>query len=83
MPLGVLDEMKPSTCNRVLGSGDLVVLCSDGVIDCLGADAIADYVNQTILTNPQIVADELMERALEKCNNKPSDDMTVVVARMV
>lgn len=83
LPLGVLDEMKPSTCNRVLGSGDLVVLCSDGVIDCLGADAIADYVNQTILTNPQIVADELMERALEKCNNKPSDDMTVVVARMV
>lgn len=83
LPLGVLEEMKPSTCYRILGNGDLIVLCSDGITDCLGSESISDYLNQTVLTNPQIIADELMEEALAKCNNIPKDDMTVVVARIV
>ena len=83
LPLGVLEEMKPSTCYRILGNGDLIVLCSDGITDCLGSESISDYLNQTVLTNPQIIADELMEEALAKCNNIPKDDMTIVVARIV
>jgi len=83
LPLGVLEEMKPSVTTKALHCGDLVVLMSDGVWDGVEDPAVlATYLDKTVLTNPQIIADELLEMALSRAKGKPKDDMTVVVARL-
>jgi len=83
LPLGVLEEMKPSSTKKALQSGDIIVLYTDGFYDCFeDKNEIGEMLEHTALTNPQIIADEFMKTAMEKCSNTPKDDMTVVVARV-
>ncbi|MCM1043219.1 MAG: SpoIIE family protein phosphatase [Corallococcus sp.] len=84
LPLGVLEEMRPSVTTKAMVSGDMILIASDGLWDSMkDDDAVADIFAQTPLTNPQIVADEIMDAVMLKCRNKPQDDVTVVVARLV
>ncbi len=85
LPMGAVDStITPTITKRALCSGDIVVLASDGVWDCYGDEGVlADIVASTVMTNPQTLADEIMDRALSRCNNKPADDMTVLVARLL
>lgn len=82
LPLGVLDEMKPSITKKALAEGDSVVLMSDGVTDCFNdPNALAAIFAETTCTNPQSVAEIILNRATKLCG-KPKDDMTVVVAKL-
>ena len=84
LPMGVLEEMKPSLTKTVLSHNDVVVLASDGFMDCFSdKNELAQLVQDNVFTNPQLVADELLKNALKKCNYSPQDDMTVLVARVV
>ncbi|MCH5156701.1 MAG: SpoIIE family protein phosphatase [Clostridiales bacterium] len=83
LPLGVLEEMKPSITKKALMGGDVVVLYSDGVADCFKDPvALARVFADVSLNVPQSIADVILTRALKLCNNKPNDDMTVVVAKI-
>ncbi|MBO5867229.1 MAG: SpoIIE family protein phosphatase, partial [Clostridia bacterium] len=83
LPIGILDEMKPSISTKALCDGDIVVLFSDGAWDCVeNADILAQYVAQTVLVNPQIIADDLLKIVLAQCKNQPKDDVTILVARI-
>ena len=83
LPMGVLDEMKPSVTKKALAEGDTVVLMSDGVTDCFNdPDALQDILTEISCTNPQSVAELILSKALKKSGNKALDDMTVVVARL-
>ncbi len=83
LPLGVLEEMKPSVTKKALSSGDDVVLLSDGVVDCFSdINLLASVFAEARFTNPQSVADFIMEKALATCRGKNADDMTVVVAHL-
>ena len=83
LPLGVLEEMKPSVTKKALIGGDLVVLVSDGVADCFkDPDALARIFADVSLNVPQSIAEVILAKALKQCGNKPADDMTVVVARI-
>lgn len=84
LPLGVLEEAKPSITKVVLSHNDFVLLYSDGFSDCFDdKNKIAEYVQGNVSTNPQLMADELMKRALDNCGKTPKDDMTLLVARVV
>ena len=84
LPMGVLEEMKPSVTKTVLAHNDMVVLASDGFMDCFtDKNQLATLIQDNVFTNPQLVADELLKVALKKCDYAPKDDMTVVVARVV
>ncbi len=85
LPLGAVANNSNSTIVRkALVSSDIVVLASDGIWDSYGDEmALADIVSSTVMTNPQTLADEIMDRALAMCNNRPCDDMTVLVARLL
>ncbi len=84
LPLGVLEEMKPSVCKKVLSTGDVVVLFSDGVVDCFkDINVLAEIFFNTNYTAPQSIAETLMAKALKKCNNNPPDDMTILVAKLI
>ena len=83
LPLGVLEEMKPSITKKALMGGDVVVLLSDGVADCFKDPvALARVFADVSLNVPQSIADVILNKALKLCNNKPADDMTVVVAKI-
>ena len=83
LPLGVLEEMKPSITKKALVGGDMVVLLSDGVADCFKDPvALARVFSEVSLNVPQSISDVILNKALKLCNNKPADDMTVVVAKI-
>lgn len=82
LPLGVLEEMRPSVTKKALAEGDMVVLVSDGVADCFDdANALAQVVADTSCTNPQSVAEIVLNKALRNCG-KAKDDMTVLVIKL-
>jgi len=84
LPLGVLEEMKPSITKKALNSGDVVVLFSDGIADCFkDPNLIARVFSEVSLNVPQSIAEVILSKALKLCNNKPADDMTIVVAKIL
>ena len=83
LPLGVLDEMTPSVTQKALVSGDVIVLFSDGVVDCFtDVNNLAAAFEEVSLNVPQSIAEVLLAKALKLIGNKPHDDMTVVVAKL-
>lgn len=83
LPLGVLEEMTPSITKKALAEGDMAVLVSDGVTDCFNdPNMLASVLAETNLTNPQSLSELILNKALKACDNKPKDDMTVVVVRL-
>lgn len=84
LPLGVLEEMTPSITKKALCSGDMVLLATDGLFDCLGGvEAVQSCFAEQTLTNPQSVANALMDKALRACSNKPMDDATICIIKVV
>lgn len=83
LPLGVLEEMKPSITKKALASGDILVLFSDGIVDCFNdVNKLASVFADVSLNVPQSIAEVILAKAMKLCNNKPADDMTVLVAKI-
>ncbi len=83
LPLGILDELKPSVCTTSLENENMLLMVTDGISDAFGqADEIIDYLRSVPALNPQTLADGVLKRALELSNGKPADDMTVLAVRV-
>jgi stage II sporulation protein E len=83
LPLGILEEMQPAITKKVLMGQDLIVMFSDGVIDSfMSREEFKNFVNNLNTLNPQTLAEEILDKALENYKDKPKDDCTVVVARV-
>lgn len=78
-PAGILDSVRPSTSRYQLYDGDIVVMTSDGVFDALEASGIVEGIESVSSSNPQTIADGLMERALAR---GAQDDCTVLCMRL-
>ncbi len=85
LPLGILDEIEPKITKAVLSAGDMVVLVSDGILDVFGGEqiALAGFINNLDVTNPQQLADQLVAEVTAKSDGYPADDCTVTVAQLV
>ena len=83
LPLGILEETTPSTDTRVLKHNDMVVLVTDGILDAFrDVSAFSAYLETVKTSNPQELADAVLETAIRKNNNRPKDDMTVLTLRL-
>ncbi len=83
LPLGILEEIKPSIFKLSLSSGNMLVLCSDGVVDSFeNIESFANYVNNVASFNPQEVAETILNRAIKNNSDAPKDDMTVLVLKI-
>ena len=83
LPLGILDEMKPSVCKTALKSGDVVVFVSDGVSDAFGSSSdIIDFLSSEKALNPKALADSILNRALFENGGVAKDDMTAFCIRL-
>ena len=79
LPLGILEEIKPTIFNLSLSTGNMLILATDGVADSFSSvEEYSNFVNNIMAVNPQIVAENILNKAIENNNQVPKDDMTVL-----
>ena len=83
LPLGILEEMRPTVCTTPLNNGDVIVLLSDGITDAFASSSdLIDFLSTQRALNPKILADIILEKALYLNGNTAKDDMTVFCVRI-
>lgn len=87
LPIGVVDSLEVETVDRRLINGDMLVMVSDGVIDCdsskIGkAEWVARYLEELNCSDPKELSTKLMEKAREIGEGKVKDDMTIMVSKI-
>ena len=83
LPLGILDEIKPTIHTMQLKSGDILLLLSDGITDAFfsSTDAV-DFLLAQTTKNPQTLASNLLEEAVRCYGGEAKDDMTAVCVKI-
>lgn len=82
LPLGILDNLHPTTCSEQLKCDDTVVFMSDGVTSAFSTpQELYEYLQTLRPLNPQAVADDILAAASSRQYGTP-DDMTVLAVRV-
>jgi len=74
--VGLAEGFAPSSSSVSMASGDLLVLCSDGLWETLSEDQLAGALD--VERTPQAIAESLLDRALEAGG---PDNISVIVYR--
>ena len=87
LPTGILNESDLVVYDYDLEDGDILVMCTDGVIDSnteyLNKHLWLKYLLEDIeITDPQQIADIIIKEAVDNNFGKHNDDMSVIVARI-
>ena len=83
LPLGIIEDINPQVQSFVLKAGDFVVLVTDGISDAFdNTEELQNLINNAETSNPQVLADLILDKALEKTGNFAEDDMTVLVGKI-
>lgn len=84
LPLGILEEVEPTSQSLRIHSGDILIVMSDGVADVLGEGQQMELtISESLYIQPQRMADALLRSALLASGGVPKDDMTVLTLLMV
>ena len=83
LPIGILNELRPTTAHTETKGGDIIIMLSDGVTDAFGSSSdFIEFLKSAPSKNPQTLADSIILRALELTNNVAEDDMTALCVRL-
>ena len=83
LPLGILEEMRPTVCKTELNPGDVILFVSDGITDAFESSSDLIYFLSTQkASNPKTLADNVLERALFLSGGIAKDDMTAFCVRI-
>lgn len=87
LPAGLLSNVETELMHFQVEAGNFIIMMTDGVYEAFLEDKDDSYVLDEFLSgieskNPQEAADIIMNKALEGCGSKPSDDMLVIVAKV-
>lgn len=88
LPAGILDNIDLVTYDRDLEDGDIVVMCTDGIIDSNTEYNnkemwIKDILSEMETDDVQKIADIIVQEAVDNNLGRPKDDMTVIVAKII
>ena len=88
LPTGIVDEAKMQIFDRDLSSGDILVMCSDGILD-----SNIEYKNKELwlkymledmdTVNTQKIADLILNEAIDNQFGSAKDDMSIIVCKFV
>lgn len=83
LPLGIIQNAESKAKEVYFTSGDKIILVSDGITDSFkDIEELQDFINNIESYNPQNIADQIIQKVLNKNNNIARDDMTVIVAKI-
>jgi len=83
LPLGITENIKPTTKSDYISGGDMIILASDGVVDSFSSiETFLQFVNNERITNAQLLAENILEEARSRNITHP-DDMTVLAIKLV
>ena len=86
LPTGMVDENVLDTFDKDITSGDIMVMCSDGILDSnieyKNKELWLKYMLEDIeTTNTQKIADLILNEAIDNNFGLPKDDMSIVVCK--
>jgi len=87
VPIGILTEIDVQTKKCTLHECDIVVFVSDGITDAVKhmrdpEDWVRRQLERYDSSDPQVIADLLLEASVRAAGGQIEDDMTVVCARI-
>lgn len=83
LPLGILDNLRPTVRTDRLQGGDMVIFMSDGITSAFpSATDLYEFLQSFKPLNPQNLADCILAGALDKTGHQVADDMTVLCTRI-
>ncbi len=87
LPMGILQDVDVEVVSEKLKAGDLLIMMSDGIFE--GPKHVENYdlwmkrkIGELETSNPQDIADLIMEEVIRTRSGNIEDDMTVVVAKI-
>ena len=86
LPIGIVDDIELKSQSIEILDGDIVVMCSDGVLDSKsdeGQDWIEEFLKNVSTNNVQKLADLILAEAIDNSYGIAQDDMTVIVSKIV
>ena len=88
LPTGIMKNIQIDTYDKDLEDGDIVIMCSDGILDSnmefANRDLWLKYLLEDIQTDiPERIADIILREAIDNCVGKPKDDMSVIVFKVM
>jgi len=82
LPIGMLGNVDYDTVTKKLYEGDIVIMVTDGVLDCIHEDNKEEFMEHFLMelksSNPQEISNRILDSALSQSNYEPKDDMTVI-----
>ena len=83
LPLGILDDLTPTGCSTTLTEGATVIMLTDGISDAFGSSTdLIEFLRTLDNKNPQVIADNLLNKALNLDKSYAKDDMSVLAVRI-
>ena len=87
LPAGIIEHIEIEPIKKTLAPGDMVVMVSDGILERTNAHNkeswIVNYLRRLDSDNPQDIATSILRQAKTMNGNSVTDDMTVVVSKIV
>ncbi len=88
LPTGIMNDIKVDIYDKDLENGDIIVMCSDGILDSsieyANRDLWLKYLLEDIQTDvPERIANIILKEAIDNCVGKPKDDMSVMVVKVI
>lgn len=82
LPIGALDNITPATYKTTVSTKDIIIMATDGITDAFQTqENFEEFVMHLASTNPQTLAETILNEALRLNEMSAKDDMTVLVAR--
>lgn len=82
LPIGILEEVDMVAEKRYLCPRDMIVMVSDGVLETSRQQSDSAWLQEFLVradeSDPQVLAEMIMKKALTLCKGQPSDDMSVI-----
>ncbi len=83
LPLGILDDLSPTSASVELTEGSTILMFTDGISDAFGSSTdLIDFLRTIDNKNPQQLTDGLIKRAIELDGSLAKDDMTALAIRL-
>ena len=88
LPAGIVKDVKIDTYDKDLEDGNIIVICSDGIIESnneySNRELWVKYLLEEIQTDsPGRIADIILKEAIDNNFGKPKDDMSVIVTKVI